>query len=158
MEKQTKKELEYNSWKDYLNSTRERTFYSIQRMDLLIIAICGAGIYIFFETIREFKPESGELIMNNAGVLILSGIAFLLGILSNFISQWTGYLANTYEENYCNLRLSELRGDKIKEKKLNKLDEDIKFYNNWTKSLNMLSIIIMFIGVTLLTIFNLLLF
>ena len=78
-----KNQLDYNAWNEHLNNTKERTNYSIRRMDLLIISICGAGIYIIFETLREFK--TGKIPIENSTLLLICGLCFLKAIIFNFI-------------------------------------------------------------------------
>ncbi len=151
-----KKELEYNKWVDHLNNTKERTNYSIRRMDLLIISISGAGIYIIFETLREFKTDG--LYFENKTILLLSGIAFLLGITTNFISQITGYHANNNEECYIQEELRRIEGKNYKEEDINKYNCNVNNFNKATDILNTSSILLMFIGLLLLTVFNYYLF
>ncbi|NJB72305.1 NADH:ubiquinone oxidoreductase subunit 3 (subunit A) [Saonia flava] len=145
-------ELEYNKWVDHLNNTRERTNYAIRRMDLLIISICGGGIYIIFETIREMKGY--EVDFENEGTLIFSGITFLFGITTNFISQVTGYRANHHEENYTQLMLKKIEKKDYDKEKMHNYNCGVDNYNKWTNVLNIASIALMFIGLALLTIFN----
>lgn len=151
-----KKKIKYNAWNDHLINTRERTNYSIRRMDLLIISICGAGIYIIFETLREFK--TGDIVLENSNILLFSGISFLISITANFISQRTGYYANAYEEDYILIKLSKIEGDKINKSEQKRFNKKVKFYNKTTNILNHVSIILMFIGLGLLAIFNFFLF
>ena len=147
-----KEELRYNAWNEHLNSTRERINYSVRRMDLLIISISGAGIYIIFETLREFKK--GQIEICNSSLIIASGIFFLLAIMVNFLSQRAGYQANTNEESYTLLKLQEIKGQEVDEESQQKLDKKVNRYNKLTEILNISSIILMFIGLIMLTVFN----
>ncbi len=156
LEMKKKKELKYNAWNGYLNNTRERTNYSIRRMDLLIISICGAGIYIIFETLREFKTGNVEIEQPN--ILLVSGLCFLIAIISNFISQKTGFYSNDNEEKYINLELKKIVGKDIDDCEQDKLDDSVQKYNKWTNRLNITSISLMLIGLVLLAIFNFYLF
>jgi len=149
-------ELEYNKWVDHLNNTKERTNYSIRRMDLLIISISGAGIYIIFETIREMKGY--KIDMENGTLLLISGICFLIAITSNFISQVTGYHANNNEECYTQLELRKIEKKDYDECEKKKYNNKVDMYNKWTDRLNLSSIVLMFLGLVLLAIFNYYLF
>lgn len=153
-----KNEYEYNKWVSHLNNTKERTNYAIRRMDLLIISISGAGIYIIFETIREAK--TGEIpLIEDAWFLTASGIAFLITILVNFASQITGYFANSYEEEYIQEELLRLEGKKSWNKKRQKeVDGKIDKLNLATDILNGASILAMLIGLLFLAVFNYYLF
>ena len=151
-----KDELRYNAWNEHLNNTRDRTNYSIRRMDLLIISISGAGIYIIFETLREFKK--GKIEIDNSVFIVLSGILFLLAITLNFVSQRTGYKANHNEESYTLLKLREIEGKTIDKCEQDSLDKKVNRYNKITEALNICSIIFMFLGLIALTIFNYYLF
>ncbi len=151
-----KKELKYNKWKEYLTNTRDRTNYSTRRMDLLIISICGAGLYIIFETLREFK--TGDISIDQPNLLLFSGLSFLIAIASNFISQMTGYSANNNEEKYILEELEKMEGEKIDDCQHKNIDNKIQDLNTWTKRLNYVSISLMFLGLVLLTVFNFYLF
>lgn len=149
-------ELEYNKWVDHLNNTKERTNYSIRRMDLLIISISGAGIYIIFETLREMKGY--QIALENENLLLISGISFLIAIASNFISQATGYFANNYEECYILIELRKIEKKDYDECEQKKYNEKVNFYNKATDVTNIASIILMFVGLVFLAWFNYYLF
>lgn len=147
-----KDQLEYNKWVDHLNNTKDRTNYSIRRMDLLIISISGAGIYIIFETIRELK--TGGIALDHPRLLLWSGITFLIGITSNFISQLTGYHGNNYEEEYSQIVLRKIEKKDFDECRRKLLNARINKLNLLTDILNITSMILMFVGLTLLAFFN----
>lgn len=149
-------QIKYNSWSSHLNNTRELTNYSIRRMDLLIISISGAGIYIVFQTLKEIKTANLEVC--SPYLLKLSGIIFLIAISANFVSQITGYRANKNEEGYALDELSKIEGKDIDECKQKQFDKNVNLYNKATDILNIVSTILMFAGLILLTIFNYYLF
>jgi len=151
-----KNQDEYNKWVSHLNNTKERTNYSIRRMDLLIISISGAGIYIIFETIREAK--TGDVKLDCTNLLLISGIAFLLTILTNFASQITGYLANNNEEKYIQEELLRLEKKDWDKKRQKKIDKRITILNLTTDILNVLSVVGMLVGLGYLAYFNFLIF
>ena len=90
-----KDELEYSKWVNHINRSKDKVFYAIRRMDLLIISICGAGIYVIFQTFKAVSAK--EIIVDSLGTIKVSGILFLVAISSNFISQLTGKEANKNE-------------------------------------------------------------
>jgi len=151
-----KNEIEYNKWLDHLKNTKERTIYSIRRMDLLIISISGAGLYIIFETIRELKGY--EVNFDHENFLFVSGISFLLSISTNFISQLTGYNANNNEEAYAQIELKRIEKKKIDLEEKERINRKVENYNRATDILNMASVFLMFIGLGFLTAFNYFLF
>lgn len=151
-----KDQYEYNKWVSHLNNTKDRTNYAIRRLDLLIISISGAGIYIVFETIRASKINKIEF--DNNYLLLITGSAFLLTILINFASQITGYLANNLEEKFIQQELKRLEGKEWDEDKKNEIDKKIKKLNKSTDVLNIASVLSMLIGLLFLVIFNFSLF
>lgn len=88
-EKFNEKQLERA--KEISKTAWEGVIYSIQRMDLLVISISGAGIYICLESLK-FLFEKGTCAcnckMHNPFGLKLSALFFTLSIIQNFISQW----------------------------------------------------------------------
>ena len=156
IEMKKKNEIKYNAWNEHLNNTRERTNYSIRRMDLLIISISGAGIYVIFETLREFK--SGKIPIDDSTLLLICGLCFLTAIISNFISQKTGYYSNDFEEKYICIELRKIQGKKIDGCLQDEFDKKVKRFNKITNILNIVSISLMLIGLILLAIFNFSLF
>ncbi len=151
-----KDEIEYNKWLSHLNNTKERTIYSIRRMDLLIISIGGAGLYIIFETIRELKGY--EVDFDHENFLFVSGVSFLLSISTNFISQLTGYYANSNEEAYAQIELKRIEKKAIDECEKKKIDRRVDKFNLATDILNITSVFLMFIGLGFLAGFNYFLF
>ena len=151
-----KKEIEYNKWISHLENSKERTNYSIRRMDLLIISISGGGIYVILESLRELKTNEtlNQILVDNKTMLILSGIFFLLCITLNFVSQVTGYHANTNEECYVQQELKKIEGGNFDKCKQTKFNNKVKYYNIATNILNNSSIFLMFLGLVFLAIFN----
>ncbi|TYC14768.1 hypothetical protein ES677_05150 [Bizionia gelidisalsuginis] len=151
-----KNQIKYNAWNEHLNNTRERTNYSIRRMDLLIISISGGGIYILFETLREFK--TGKVDIENTALLLFCGLCFLVAITSNFVSQKTGFYSNDNEEKFINLELKKIQGESIDTCEQKGYDKNVIKYNRITNVLNLISIFLMLVGLILLAIFNFSLF
>jgi uncharacterized membrane protein SirB2 len=147
-----KNEIKYKAWNEYLNLTREKTNYAIRRFDLLLISLSGAGIYIIFETIREFK--TGSVVIEDPKILIISGICLLFSIISNFLSQYTGYLANDFEEKFIIIMLCKIAGDKFDEKKKKENNNESKRYTKITNRLNKTSMALLFLGLGTLAYFN----
>jgi len=128
----------------------EAMFYSSQRIDILIIAICGSGIYVCLETLKYLKENNFELSI----IIKISGIIFVIGIIINFISQFYGRKANEYDFLTSQL-LIDNKGE-ICEKDEGEyndyLNKSIKI-TKYTDFLNYSSAIFMSIGLILLIIY-----
>ncbi|KVV16364.1 hypothetical protein [Flavobacterium sp. TAB 87] len=139
-------------------------FYSIQRIDLLIISICGAGIYVCLETIKHLSANK-DFCTCTCFIKISAGM-FLVGIILNFLSQQYGYKANyeSYLMYDCEVEVDEIKSletiTKEKKELLLKLDCDSKDYDkrsdrfsNLTTNLNYFSMGFMFLGLIFTFIF-----
>ncbi|MEP0987193.1 hypothetical protein [Ekhidna sp.] len=147
----------YERQKKHLEETKSKTHYAIARIDLLIISISGASIYILFETLKFMKEQC---IIASTELLIASGICATTAIASNFISQWTGFFANRAEAEFTEYELLLLTRKLTKDEQCDQANQDRRVRKNnwWTRFLNGISTILMFIGVVLLVIFNLSIF
>ncbi len=141
--------------KDRRKDLFEMWFYSVQRMDLLIISISGAGVYVILETLKySFENCLGDL-----WLIKLSGGLFILSIVVNFISQYTGKKANHYDLLYCDELIKCDGNPNADEKeKIEKYDLESEDYSNKTKTVNGISMILMFIGLVFLMGFFLIIF
>ncbi|MCJ8288375.1 MAG: hypothetical protein HRT58_21875 [Crocinitomicaceae bacterium] len=115
--KYSKKELkEFRKRRDLSYSN---LFYSDQRLDLLVIAISGGGLYVALETMKFFKEHDLEI--DTIWLLKLAGIAFVVCIISNFVSQILSKLSNRYdylmcdyaEDDYCKSQLYDSKSEKF---------------------------------------------
>ncbi|MEP0365721.1 MAG: hypothetical protein ABJN36_09565 [Cyclobacteriaceae bacterium] len=133
----------------------QNMFYSIQRIDLLIISISGAGIYVCFETIKYLssKNQPPELWVKVAGGL------FLFGIIVNFISQLTGYETNKSDYLMC-LVETESDGELDEDEKADRdrYDSRSEKFSKATDILNYSSMGFMFAGLITLMIYFLFIF
>lgn len=125
-------------------------FYSIQRIDLLIVSISGAGIYVCLETLKYMHENS---IYNNA-LIKISGFFFLVGIAFNFISQVYGRKSNYYDFLWCEEKLDcNNTPDEDQKIKIKELDYKSDFYSKKTDSLTNISIGLMFLGLIFLMVY-----
>jgi len=122
-------------------------FYSVQRIDLLIVSISGAGIYLCLETLKYLKVNNIEL-----GILIKwSGGILLLAIIVNFISQFLGNKSNYYEYLYCESILeSDNEPSDIQQAEISKYDCISDVYDKFTTIFNYTSALLMLSGLVLL--------
>ncbi len=126
--------------KDYYKEHRKNSFkqwaYSVQRIDLLIVSISGAGIYVVLESLKY----SIEHTLCNSLLLKICGVIFVITLVVNFISQCTGERVNEQEIKWADEKLEE---NEI-QAKTHEVNSD--FYNKATGILNMTSMIGMFLG------------
>lgn len=143
-----RKKIIYDKWVSHLENTKERSNYSIRRMDLLTISISGGSIYIILETLKEIKTNQFFNVDSYYyDQLIASGSFFLIAIIFNFFSQISGYSANDYEEKYVQEELCRLeKKDNYNKENQKKWDKYSGLYDGVTDVLNTLSIITMSIG------------
>jgi hypothetical protein len=130
--------------KDYIKEHRKNSFtqwaYSIQRIDLLIVSISGAGIYLSLETLKY----SIEHHYCNNILLKICGAVFVSALIINFISQYTGERANDYEMKWCDEKLD---NNDIAAKRN---EVHAERYSKATGILNISSMIAMFLALILL--------
>lgn len=121
--------------------------YSVQRMDLLIISISGAGIYVILETIKYSKSN----IVDCLNMIKISGLFFLAAIIINFISQYYGKKANHYDMLMCDADIDFEKSQKSKYKaESTKYDTLADSYSRKTGRLTTVSMVCMFAGLLVL--------
>lgn len=137
------KYLEMERTRDQQKLSWQGMFYSIQRIDLLIISICGAGIYLCLETIK-FCYEN-EICISQ--MLKGSGVLYLIGIVVNFGSQIMSYRSNKEDFLMCEAQL-DYGEDPTEEEneEIMQYDKNAETYSEWTMGLNYTSIIFMIFG------------
>lgn len=139
----------------HLADAKAREFYAIQRIDLLVISISGAGIYIVFETLKFMLQE--EVVLS-VGTLQWGGVLFVLAILLNFASQWAGYYTNKHEASWAQYEHKRLGGTALDEEATKAQchhDTLAGIAGWWTRRLNIASTVAMLAGVVLLLVFYL---
>ncbi len=132
--------------------TWEGMFYSIQRIDLLIVSFSAGGIYLCLELLKYLKENSPD---ENLLFIKISGTLFLLSIVVNFVSQKFGYLSNKMDYLMCEVEI-DCEGKKLnKKQELEKEDYDKKadLYSKCTDYLNYISIVAMLLGLILIAVF-----
>ncbi len=126
----------------------EGLFYSVQRIDLLIISLCSAGIYVSLETLKYLSKNNQE----NSFTLKVGGVFFLLGIIINFLSQTSGFNSNKQEYLKCLVEIDCFNTkSKESDKKIRKYDKAAEKFSDWTNYLNTASMIFMFAGLITIT-------
>jgi hypothetical protein len=145
-----RKKLSMSDLKEKQKLAWEGMFYSIQRIDLLIISICGAGIYVCLEAIK-YQSSNEQCV--SLFVKVAGGF-FLLGIIVNFLSQMFGY--NTHKYDFL-MHQSEIdAGDKVKkseQKIIDSYDKKSDSFSKLTDIFNYSSMGAMFLGLILIMYF-----
>lgn len=125
--------------------------YAIQRIDILIVSISGAGVYTCLETLK-FSEIEKEL--SNTWLLKAAGFGFVLAIIVNFVSQFTGKIANEVDMVWTDKKLQKLeKNNQVDECEIDRLDRKADKYTIATNVLNMVSFIAMSISLIFLTYF-----
>ncbi len=130
--------------KERSNLAHQNLHYSTQRIDLLVVSICGAGIYVCLETLKflaEQKMEVSNWSLKTAGILLI------LAIICNFISQFTGRKANHYDYLMC---LCIIKENNKSASKNDRLSSKWDMATDW---FNHSSMIAMFIGLIMILLF-----
>jgi hypothetical protein len=137
--------------------TKEKEFYGVKRIDVLIVSLSGAGIYIIFEMLKFFK-EQDIVEKYNLCPLKVAGVLFAISIFLNFISQWTGYYANRFESDSTEITIQKEKKKPFSQVALNSTDANVTLFNRLTDVLNVSSTGCMLIGIIILTFFTLFIF
>jgi hypothetical protein len=129
--------------------------YSAQRLDLLVVSICGAGIYIYFELLKYLTKEE----MCTHWSIKLFAVLFLFGLLTNFISQHFALRSHYYDFLNCQEQID--FGDKPtkeQEESINKSEYKSDNHEKFRKWFDLSSIGLMFFGLTTLMTYFLFIF
>jgi len=150
MSKKSKKKLS-----DKLNHRRQLTLdnmdYSLKRLDLLIISVSGAGIYACLETSKFLIEQKKDFLV----AIAFPAILFLIAIIANLISQFTGYLSNKFDYYMCDKQI-DCNGKKIDEtsqEEINNLDGKSQLFDDITSHLNIASLALLIAGLFFLIVF-----
>ncbi len=101
--------------------------YSIERIDVLIVSISSAGIYVCLETLKYINEKK----MDSSSMIKIGGALFLVAIILNFISQYFGRKANEHDYFWCEYNLD--IKDKNYRDSMPKLREKIKYHESEAK-------------------------
>lgn len=119
----------------------QNMFYSIQRIDLLIISVSGAGIYLCLESLKFMYSNKLPI---NCSLKVSAGF-FVFSIATNFISQFISYQSNRYDYLNCSENEKDVQDDDSKRKAI-LYDDKSETYNKWNNYFNYTSAALMFVG------------
>ncbi|HMQ77132.1 MAG TPA: hypothetical protein PKE21_13755 [Flavobacteriales bacterium] len=141
--------------KMHLLDAKDRESYSAGRIDLLVISVSGAGVYLVFETLKFLIAQKLHV---EQDVLLCGGVCFVVATLVNFASQWTGYYTNRHEVCWAQYEHKRMGDEPMADDELQKQrkhDAQVRRYGWWTRRLNQVSTGAMLLGIVLLALFYL---
>lgn len=148
-------EFELNYKKVYHAERQKRVWdsliYSHQRIDILIIALSSAGIYICLETVKYLYDKN---ICYINPLIKISAFFLLIAIISNLFSQWCATKIHYKDYDICEycISLDEEDIENCKEK-INKLEVEIATYEKYATRATKISFISLLLGLLCLLIF-----
>jgi hypothetical protein len=151
-----KQKLHYQEWKEYMDASSIAANNSNNRLDVMIVSLSGAGIYVVLEMLKYLR-ELQEII-GYQWLLSLSGVILLISIILNFISLYTATVANGNAAEAASFKLGELRGNNNYKDDIKKWFNRSDKYDRFTTIFNKLSIILSTLGISLLLTFYLITF
>lgn len=130
----------------------EALFYTHQRLDTLLIAISGAGIYVCLETLKYYATK--ELIVHP--MIKISAVVLVVAIITNFFSQWCASRVH-YSDYYISsidFSCEESQKDRNEHlQEIQKHEHKISVYGKIDKVLSISSIMLMSIGLICIIVF-----
>ena len=129
---------------------KENITYSSRRIDLLLITICGGGIYVCLETLKYLSDKSRE----PHWLIWVAGVVFLFSIVINFIGQFIGKRVNELDYLMCQSQL-DAKGNPSKRQQAEIDDYDSKAdrYEAWIKPINYSCTTLMVLGLSTILIY-----
>lgn len=140
MNEPDKEQRNYDSIRDYRDRSFKNAFYSIQRIDLIIISLSTGGIVALLNYLKDVILINNEYLSN---IFFNSILLFVLTIIFNIASQFTSYKSNEIEGNWAHQELKRKNGVSFKTMSDNTTLEII------TMTLNYVSIAVLVIAMTL---------
>lgn len=163
MDKQEKEESKRNDYyvselESYIKILRANKDYSMQRFDVLIISISGAGVYTSFEFMKFISTSTyfqmSPDIQNLNIYYKITGVVFTLSIIANFFSQWTSYRSTSMGIEATKglvFKIKEMDVDEKKTKKYQSLSDKL---NKVTSILNFVTMFLMSLALVLMIFFT----
>lgn len=104
MSDKTKQERHYRRIENFYRISLENSYYSVKRIDLMIIALSVGGIIVLL----NFYKFNLENRIENHPLLLWSMALFMITIGCNFLAQWTSYKCNTIESKWAESEMDRL--------------------------------------------------
>lgn len=150
MESRKEKNERYmNSLERHISLTKESVRYSSDRFDILLISLSTSALVLSIGFIEKIIPN---LLAINTSLLKTSWLFFVIALISNLISQVSGYYANLYDIKVTKNMLRIERGNKTQGNQ-DSLEKKCKILNRLTLSLNGSSLLFIVFGIITLILF-----
>lgn len=154
----TEKEMEYyiSELEGYVKVLRSNKEYSNQRLDVLTVTVCGAGIYTSFELMKFIVGSSILKVEQIACLNIhfkITGLLFTIAIIINFLSQWTAYQTATSGIESNKMAVLHAKNLKVDLEKMKDYQTKSDQYNKVTGITNLISIAVMISALLCMMIF-----
>jgi len=130
----------------HLDSTKENTRYSSDRFDILIISLSTSALVFSIGFIKDIVKDFSSL---DTSFLKTSWLLFVIALISNLISQVSGYFSSYYDIRVTTSLIREERGNP-KDEDLDENEKRCKTFNYITHILNLISLSSFIIGVIIL--------
>lgn len=138
-----------NNLDKYVDSAKETSKYSLERFDILIISLSTSALILSIGFVKNIIPEIHKI---DTSLLRTSWLLFVIALISNLISQVTGYYANEKAIKIAKSKIKKERGKSIKGDN-DKLEKRKSLFDKLTIGLNGFSLLILIIGIIVLVIF-----
>jgi len=105
-DEEKKKDRGYKTVEDFRMNALKNQFYSMQRIDLLVISLSTGGIALVLSYLKDLSPTESCLSI----IGYISVILFFLSILTNLGSQITAHKAHANDAEWARERIQFLNG------------------------------------------------
>lgn len=136
------KDHEIKYFEGRLKEAVETRQYSIRKIDNLLLSISSAGLYVILETFK-YCLEQG---LSNQFILKISGLAFVLSIVFNFLSQFSGKKANEFDTKYNYKSIDKLVYSLKNDKEIRESDQKADDFSKLTNKYNYGSLALLSLG------------
>lgn len=133
----------------HLDLTKESTRYSSDRFDILIISLTSSALIFSIGFVKDIVKDFSSL---DTSLLKISWLLFIIALISNLISQVSGYFSSYWEIKVTTSLIREERGNS-KEEDLDENEKWCNIFNIFTHSLNLISLSSFIIGLIILVTF-----
>lgn len=130
----------------HIELTKENTRYSSDRFDILIISLSTSALVFSIGFIKDIVIDFSSL---DTSCLKTSWLLFVIALISNLISQVSGYFSNFYDIKVTASMIREERGNPKDDDEVRN-DQMHKYFNYITHFLNLASLMNFIIGVIIL--------
>lgn len=138
-----------NKLEKHIEKAKEASRYSSDRFDILLISLSTSALVLSIGFVKNIFPDLGCI---NTSMLKTSWLLFVLCLLSNLISQVSGYYAHQFDikVNINKIRLERGNEPRGKQKRLKR---NLNIFNNVTIWLNGFSLLFLLAGIIIIVLF-----